>query len=237
MTPFSTPQHETSDLFVPQRRGLIKGAGMLSAGALLMLAGAPTRAQGMGANSESDARILNVALALEHEAINAYQLGAESGLLQKPVLALAVRFQSDHKAHRDALVATIGNGHDFRNGRQLAAWLGLTPSQHSSGGKARLGTISCRGDGYLRTLLIQGARSSLQRAQVVAAARATPEQIWIRDLASRLPFGKVVVAIANKHARQAWAMLARGEDYDAHAWLKHPMVQRPASKRRQQACS
>ena len=137
----------------------------------------------------------------------------------------------------DALVATIGNGHDFRNGRQLAAWLGLTPSQHSSGGKARLGTISCRGDGYLRTLLIQGARSSLQRAQVVAAARATPEQIWIRDLASRLPFGKVVVAIANKHARQAWAMLARGEDYDAHAWLKHPMVQRPASKRRQQACS
>ena len=69
------------------------------------------------------------------------------------------------------------------------------------------------------------------------AARATPEQIWIRDLASRLPFGKVVVAIANKHARQAWAMLARGEDYDAHAWLKHPMVQRPASKRRQQACS
>ena len=137
----------------------------------------------------------------------------------------------------DALVATIGNGHDFRNGRQLAAWLGLTPSQHSSGGKARLGTISCRGDGYLRTLLIQGARSSLQRAQVVAVARATPEQIWIRDLASRLPFGKVVVAIANKHARQAWAMLARGEDYDAHAWLKHPMVQRPASKRRQQACS
>ena len=137
----------------------------------------------------------------------------------------------------DALVATIGNGHDFRNGRQLAAWLGLTPSQHSSGGKARLGTISCRGDGYLRTLLIQGARSSLQRAQVVAVAKATPEQIWIRDLASRLPFGKVVVAIANKHARQAWAMLARGEDYDAHAWLKHPMVQRPASKRRQQACS
>ena len=107
MTPFSTPQHETSDLFVPQRRGLIKGAGMLSAGALLMLAGAPTRAQGMGANSESDARILNVALALEHEAINAYQLGAASGLLQKPVLDVAVLFQSQHKAHRDALIATI----------------------------------------------------------------------------------------------------------------------------------
>ncbi|TQD43053.1 IS110 family transposase, partial [Marilutibacter aestuarii] len=130
----------------------------------------------------------------------------------------------------DAWVATLGNGRDFRNGRQLAAWLGLTPTQHSSGGKARLGAISCRGDGYLRTLLIQGARSSLQRAQAVAAAQATPEQVWIRGLAARLPFGKVLVAIANKHARQAWAMLARGEDYDPHAWLRHPMVQRPANK-------
>lgn len=132
----------------------------------------------------------------------------------------------------DALVATIGNGTDFKNGRQLAAWLGLTPAQHSSGGKARLGRITRRGDSYLRTLLIQGARSSLQRAQAVTRERATPEQLWIRELATRLPFGKVLVAIANKHARQAWAMLARGEHYDPHAWLRHPMVQRPATKRR-----
>ena len=107
MTPFSTPQLVTSNLFVPQRRGLLKGVGMLSAGAVMMLAGVPSRAQAMDANSESDAHILNVALALEYEAINAYQLGAESGLLQKPVLALAVRFQSDHKAHRDVLESTI----------------------------------------------------------------------------------------------------------------------------------
>ena len=117
----------------------------------------------------------------------------------------------------DALVATIGDGRDFRNGRQLAAWLGLTPSQHSSGGKARLGGITCRGDSYLRTLLIQGARSSLQRANAVARERATPEQLWIRELAARLPFGKVLVAVANKHARQAWVMLARDVDYDPHA--------------------
>ena len=123
----------------------------------------------------------------------------------------------------DALVATIGNGHDFRNGRQLAAWLGLTPSQHSSGGKARLGTISCRGDGYLRTLLIQGARSSLQRAKTVSTEKATPEQLWIRTLDGRMPFGKVIVAIANKHARQIWVMLARDVDYDPHARLNHPM--------------
>lgn len=131
----------------------------------------------------------------------------------------------------DAMVASIGDAREFKHGRQLSAWLGLVPTQHSSGGRTVLGEISCKGERYLRTLLIQGARSSLQRAQAVAPERATPEQLWIRDLTLRLPFGKVLVAIANKHARQIWAMLARDEDYDAHAWLKHPMVQRPRSKR------
>ena len=130
----------------------------------------------------------------------------------------------------DAVVASVGSAKEFKNGRQLAAWLGLVPTQHSSGGHARLGTISCRGEAYLRTLLIQGARSSLQRAKVVSAEKSTPEQIWIRQLACPLPFGKVLVAIANKHARQLWAMLAHEETYDAEAWLQHPMVQRPASK-------
>ena len=131
----------------------------------------------------------------------------------------------------DAVVATIGSAQSFANGRQFAAWLGLVPMQHSSGGRTRLGRISCRGDGYLRTLLIQGARSTLQRAKAVSWEKATAEQRWIQDLERRLPFGKVLVAIANKHARQLWAMLARGEHYDAEAWLKHPMVQRPASRR------
>jgi len=131
----------------------------------------------------------------------------------------------------DAVVATVGSAQDFKNGRQLAAWLGLTPTQHSSGGRSRLGKISCRGDSYLRTLLIQGGRSSLQRAKAVPREKATPEQIWIQSLATRLPFGKLLVAIANKHARQLWAMLARGEDYDPNAWLKHPMVQRATRNR------
>ena len=127
----------------------------------------------------------------------------------------------------DAAVATVGNAREFRQGRQMAAWLGLVPTQHSSGGHARLGGISCRGDDYLRTLLIQGARSSLQRAKAVATEKATPEQRWIRTLDGRLPFGKVIVAIANKHARQVWAMLAHGVDYDPHACLNHPMHQQP----------
>jgi len=125
----------------------------------------------------------------------------------------------------DAAVATVGNAREFKQGRQMAAWLGLVPTQHSSGGHVRLGEISCRGDAYLRTLLIQGARSSLQRAKAVATEKATPEQLWIRALDGRMPFGKVIVAIANKHARQIWAMLAHDVDYDPHACLKHPMHQ------------
>jgi transposase len=125
----------------------------------------------------------------------------------------------------DAVVATVGNAHEFKQGRQMAAWLGLVPAQHSSGGHARLGEISCRGDAYLRTLLVQGARSSLQRAKAVATDKATPEQLWIRTLEGRMRFGKVIVAIANKHARQIWAMLAHDVDYDPCACLNHPMHQ------------
>jgi transposase len=125
----------------------------------------------------------------------------------------------------DAAVATVGNARAFKHGRRMAAWLGLVPTQNSSGGHARLGQISCRGDAYLRTLLIQGARSSLQRAKAITLEKATPEQVWIRSLDGRPPFGKAVVAIANKHARQIWAMRARDVHYDPHACLNHPMHQ------------
>ena len=131
----------------------------------------------------------------------------------------------------DAVVASVGNGCDFKHGRQMSAWIGLVPQQDSSGGHQRLGPISCSGDAYLRTLLIQGARSSVQAANRVTPEKATPEQIWIRQLATRLSFGKLLVAVANKHARQIWAMLARGEAYDPHAWLRHPMTQRSASRK------
>jgi rubrerythrin len=95
---------DVSTIITPSRRGMLKGVGVLSAGAVMLLAGVKANAQ----TSEGDVAILNVALGLEHEAINAYQLGAGSGLLQKAVLDVAVRFQADHKGHRDALIATIG---------------------------------------------------------------------------------------------------------------------------------
>jgi rubrerythrin len=97
-----------SDLIVPARRAFLgkAGAATLSAAAIALLAGRDALAQGSAATM-ADVGILNVALGLEHEAINAYQLGAQSGLLTKPVLDVAVLFQSHHKGHRDALIATI----------------------------------------------------------------------------------------------------------------------------------
>lgn len=93
--------------FQYNRRALIRTGTTLSAAGLALLAGQPALAQGMKADAAKDVDILNIALGLEHEAINAYQLGAGSGLLQKPVLDVAVQFQGHHKTHRDALAATI----------------------------------------------------------------------------------------------------------------------------------
>lgn len=108
-----------------------------------------------------------------------------------------------------ALLASIGNGHDFKNGRQLAAWLGLVPGQHGSGGRNRLGHITKAGDRYLRTLLVMGARSLLTHAQ----GKVDRISRWALALQERIGFGKAVVAIAAKNARMAWAMLATGQPF------------------------
>lgn len=98
---------EQSPSIASRRSFMGRGAGTLSAVSIALMAGKDVLAQGMGGDMAQDVKILNVALGLEHEAINAYQIGAGSGLLQKPVLDIAVKFQSHHKSHRDALVATI----------------------------------------------------------------------------------------------------------------------------------
>lgn len=103
----SIVQPLSSTPLASSRRSFMGRSCTLSAVAVAMLAGKESMAQSMSADVSKDVGILNVALGLEHEAINAYQLGAGSGLLQKPVLDVAVRFQADHKAHRDALIATI----------------------------------------------------------------------------------------------------------------------------------
>jgi transposase len=109
-----------------------------------------------------------------------------------------------------ALVASVGDAKAFKNGRQLAAWLGLVPRQDSSGGKERLLGISKRGDTYLRTLLIHGARSVLFALKRRAER---PADAWLARLAARRNSNIAVVALANKHARIVWALLAHERDY------------------------
>ena len=121
-----------------------------------------------------------------------------------------------------AFVATVPDPTAFRHGRQLGAWLGLTPRQKNSGGKTRLGDSSRRGDGYLRTLLVQGARSALQVALKTPPDKATRLQGWITALYLRKGYHKTLIAIANKHARILWAMRVRDQHFDPNAWQRHP---------------
>jgi len=107
-----------------------------------------------------------------------------------------------------AIVATVGGAAEFKNGRQLAAWLGLVPKQRSSGGKQILLGISKRGDTYLRTLMIHGARAVIRFAE----NKAEPES-WVRKLMARRNKNVAAVALANKNARIIWALLAKGTTF------------------------
>jgi len=108
-----------------------------------------------------------------------------------------------------AIVASVGDARLFKNGRQFAAWLGLVPRQYSTGGKAILGRITKRGDVYLRTLLIHGARSAL----ITLARRTDRLSRWAAAVTERRGFKKACVAMAAKNARIIWALLAKGEAF------------------------
>ncbi len=108
-----------------------------------------------------------------------------------------------------AAIATIGDARVFKNGRQMAAWLGLTPKQYSSGEKQKLLGISKRGDSYLRYLLVHGARSVIK----VCGKKQDGKSSWINDKILRRGKNKAAVALANKNARTIWALLAKQESY------------------------
>ncbi len=108
-----------------------------------------------------------------------------------------------------ALIATVGNGEQYRKGKQMAAALGLTPRQHSSGNKERLLGISKRGDVYLRTILIHGARAVVSQAK----HKDDPLSRWVTDIAKRKHTNVAAVALANKTVRMAWAMMQTNTDY------------------------
>jgi transposase len=108
-----------------------------------------------------------------------------------------------------AIISAVGDGKQFKCGRDLAAWLGLTPKQHSSGGKERLLGISKRGDAYLRTLLIHGARAVLR----VSETKTDSLNCWLQNLCNRRNKNIAAVALANKNARIIWAILTKKTNY------------------------
>ncbi|WP_423749424.1 IS110 family transposase [Pseudomonas sp. VD9] len=147
--------------------------------------------------------------------------------LDRQVVELEREIQQWHRSNEDscrlaeipgvgpltatALVASVGDAKNFTNGRQMAAWLGLVPRQHSSGGKPTLLGISKRGDGYLRTLLVHGARSVVR----VVESKTDPSADWLKGLLARRHTNVAVVAQANKTVRIAWALLAHGSKFRA----------------------
>ena len=107
-------------------------------------------------------------------------------------------------------VATVGDFKQFSHAAQFGAWIGLTPRQHSSGGKNSLGGITKRGDNYLRSLLIQGAKSAVMTAH----KRSDPISQWAAALRERAGWQKAAVALANKNARILWAVMTKGQAFD-----------------------
>src|SRR6202041_1506318 len=108
-----------------------------------------------------------------------------------------------------ALVANVADPKAFRSGRNFSAWIGLVPKQHSSGGKNRLGSISKQGDRYLRGLFVIGALAVIRYAKI----HGTGHRPWLTALLARKPAKVAAVALANKIARMAWAIMTKGERY------------------------
>lgn len=124
-----------------------------------------------------------------------------------------------------AVVATVGDFRQFKNGAQFGAWIGLTPRQHSSGGRPKLGGITKRGDTYLRTLLIQAAKSAV----LTAHRRSDRLSSWLCKLRDRSGWQIAAVALANKNARILWALMTKGDAFDAnHVSVKHGTSPQPS---------
>jgi transposase len=138
--------------------------------------------------------------------VREYEHSIETHARENHAAQLALQRQGIGPITASALVASVGDAREFKNGRQFSAWLGLVPRQHSTGGKQRLGHITARGDPYLRTLLVMGARSVLQRA----VGKDDPLSRWALAVRARRGYHRACVAVAAKNARVLWAMLAHG---------------------------
>jgi transposase len=216
--------HRTRDLLIRQRTQLINALrAHLAELGLVAAKGREGLQQLVTAVTESsderlpsDARFACHSIVAQLHAVQAQITGLDKRILQ------AHRSNADSKRLDDipgfgvilstAVVATMTDPKAFKTGREFAAWIGLVPRQNSTGGKERLGSISKQGDRYLRRLFVVGAIS------IVRTARSRPDKYpWVIELLGRRPAKVVAVALANKMARIAWALLAKGGSYRAPA--------------------
>jgi len=138
-----------------------------------------------------------------------YDQQIEHTVSEDPMCQAILKIEGVGPVIASAMVATIGDANAFKNGREVSAWLGLVPKQHSSGNTVRLGGITKRGDRYIRKLLVHGARSVIN----VSGNKKDRRSTWIMDKKERLGFNRAAVALANKNARIIWAVLKTGECY------------------------
>ena len=216
--------HRTRDLLIRQRTQLINAlrAHLAELGLVAAKGHEGLQQLVMAVTESSDERLPSDA------GFACQTIVAQLHAVQTQVNGLDKRITQAHRANADskrldaipgfgvilstAVVATMTDPKAFRTGREFAAWIGLVPRQNSSGGKERLGSISKQGDRYLRRLLVLGAIS------IVRTARMRPDKYpWVIELLARRPAKVVAVALANKMARTAWAVLAKGETYRAPA--------------------
>ena len=213
--------HRTRDLLVRQRTMLVNALrGHMAELGVIAPQGIARVAELMAVLSGEDTTKVP---ALAREALRG--LAAELEALDrrmKEIEVAIVRWHKDNEASRrlatipgigpitaSAIVATITDPFQFHSARHLAAWIGLVPRQHSSGGKQRQGGISKQGDRYLRRLLVLGATAVIRHSR----SKSTAEAGWLKSLLERRPARLVSVAQANKTARIVWALLVRGEAY------------------------
>lgn len=209
--------HRVRQAFIEQRTAAINRIrGLLSEfGIVLPLKAATVRAQAAGCLEDLPGWTNTVIgdllseLSRLDERIDAYDRHIAQIASQDTRAKQLMRIPGIGVTTATALLAMIGNWHDFKCGRQFAAWLGLVPSQYSSGGKARLGHITKAGDPYMRSLLVLGARAVLN----AATNKSDSTSRWATALAERRGYWRTIVAIAAKNARMAWASLALGDRF------------------------
>jgi transposase len=215
--------HKSRDLLVRQRTMLINALrGHLAELGIVTSVGAGGVTASLKALHEEQERLPDHARSALHGI--AAQLRALTSEIERLEAQILAWHRSDETSRRlatipgigpitaSAIAAAVPDASLFRSGRQFAAWLGLTPRPHSSGGKERLGGITKQGDGYLRRLLVVGATAVMRMARKDAS-----RQPWMAQLLERKPTKIATVALANKTARIAWAVMARKEVYAAAA--------------------